>query len=57
MVTDSVHTNGFLGYQQGTGKQPSDSQPLSYDKVPNFEDFGVGCFLLGGSEVARLASP
>ncbi len=57
MVTDSVHTNGFLGYQQGTGKQPSDGQPLSYDKIPNYEDYGVGCFLLGGSEVARLASP
>ncbi len=57
MVTDSVHTNGFLGYVQGTGKQPSDSQPVTYDSVPNFEDFGLGCFLLAGSEVARLASP
>jgi rhamnogalacturonyl hydrolase YesR len=57
MVTDSVHTNGFLGWVQSTGKQPSDGQPLSYDKVPNFEDYGLGCFLLAGSEVARLASP
>jgi unsaturated rhamnogalacturonyl hydrolase len=57
MVTDSVHSNGFLGWVQGTGKQPSDSQPVTADSVPNFEDFGLGCFLLGGSEVARLASP
>ena len=54
IVTDAVHPNGFLGHVQGTGKQPSDSQPTSYDRVPNFEDFGLGCFLLAGSEVYRL---
>ena len=57
MIADSVHSNGFLGWVQGTGKQPSDGQPLSADKVPDFEDYGLGCFLLGGSEVARLAAP
>lgn len=54
MVNDAVHPNGFLGHVQGTGKQPSDSQPTSYDRVPNFEDYGLGCFLLAGSEVYRL---
>jgi len=54
MVVDAVHPNGFLGHVQGTGKQPSDSQPTSYDRIPNFEDFGLGCFLLAGSEVYRL---
>jgi len=54
MAKEAVHDNGFLGYVQGTGKQPSDSQPTSYDRVPNFEDFGLGCFLLAGSEVYRL---
>jgi unsaturated rhamnogalacturonyl hydrolase len=54
MVTDALHPNGFLGYVQGTGKQPSDSQPVGYDIVPNFEDFGLGCFLLAGSEVYKL---
>jgi unsaturated rhamnogalacturonyl hydrolase len=53
-MQSAVHTNGFLGYVQGTGKQPSDSQPVTFDSVPNFGDFGVGCFLLGGSEVAKL---
>lgn len=54
MSKESVHTNGFLGWVQGTGKQPSDSQPVSYDRVPNFEDYGLGCFLLAGSEVYKL---
>lgn len=54
LVEDCLHTNGFLGYVQGTGKEPKDSQPVGYDKVPNFEDFGVGCFLLAGSEVYKL---
>ena len=54
MVKDAVHPNGFLGRVQGTGKEPKDSQPVTYDKVPDFEDFGVGCFLLAGSEVYKL---
>ena len=55
LVTESVHPNGFLGYVQGTGKEPKDSQPVGYDNVPNFEDFGLGCFLLAGSEVYKLS--
>jgi rhamnogalacturonyl hydrolase YesR len=54
MVTEALHPNGFLGYVQGTGKQPSDSQPVGYDTVPNFEDFGLGCFLLAGSEMYKI---
>lgn len=54
MVKDAVHPNGFIGLVQGTGKEPKDSQPVTYDKVPDFEDFGVGCFLLAGSEVYKL---
>ncbi|MXV17818.1 glycoside hydrolase family 88 protein [Pedobacter sp. HMF7056] len=54
MIKDSVHPNGFLGYVQGTGKEPKDSQPVTYDREPNFEDFGLGCFLLAGSEVYKI---
>jgi unsaturated rhamnogalacturonyl hydrolase len=54
LVNESVHPNGFLGFVQGTGKEPKDSQPVGYDNVPNFEDFGLGCFLLAGSEVYKL---
>ena len=28
MVKDAVHPNGFLGYVQGTGKEPKDGQPV-----------------------------
>jgi unsaturated rhamnogalacturonyl hydrolase len=31
-----------------------DGQALTYDKVPNFDDFGVGCFLLAGAEVYKI---
>lgn len=55
MVKDAVHKNGFLGYVQGTGKEPKDGQPVTYDSVPDFEDFGTGCFLLAGCEVYKLA--
>lgn len=55
MVKEAVHNNGFLGYVQGTGKEPKDGQPVTYDSVPDFEDFGIGCFLLAGSEVYKLA--
>jgi len=56
MAKDCLHDNGFLGYVQGTGKQPSDGQPVGPEKVPDFEDYGLGCFLLAGSEVYQLFS-
>ncbi|MCM1351197.1 MAG: glycoside hydrolase family 88 protein [Alistipes senegalensis] len=54
IVTEAVHPNGFLGYVQGTGKEPKDGQPVAYDSVPDFEDYGTGCFLLAGSEIYKL---
>ena len=54
MLKDCVQPNGFLGYVQGTGKEPKDGQPLSADKQPDFEDFGLGCFLLSGAEVLKM---
>jgi unsaturated rhamnogalacturonyl hydrolase len=54
LVADCVHPDGSLGYVQGTGKQPSDSQPVGYDKMANMEDFGLGCFLLAGTEMYKL---
>lgn len=55
MAKDVVHPEGFLGYVQGTGKEPKDGQPVTFDKVPDFEDYGLGCYLLAGSEVYKLA--
>ena len=54
MVTESLQGNGFLGYVQSTGKEPKDGQPLSKNKIPDFEDYGLGCFLLAGSEVYKI---
>ena len=54
MTKDAVHPNGMLGYVQGTGKEPKDGQPVGYDNIPDFEDYGLGCFLLAGSEVYKL---
>jgi hypothetical protein len=49
-------TNGFLGYVQGTGSKPADHQPVTYNSMPDFDDFGVGLFLLAGSQVYQLSS-
>lgn len=54
MSTECLHKDGMLGYVQGTGKEPKDGQPVGYDNVPDFEDYGLGCFLLAGSEVYKL---
>jgi unsaturated rhamnogalacturonyl hydrolase len=54
MVKYAVHPDGILGFVQGTGKEPKDGQPVSYDHIPDFEDYGLGCFLLAGSEVCKL---
>ncbi len=53
MVATAVHTDGFLGYVQKVGDRPESSQPITYDSTA---DFGVGAFLLAGSELAGLAS-
>lgn len=54
MATESVHPNGFLGYVQGTGKEPKDGQPVTYNSKPDFEDYGLGCFLLAGTELYKM---
>ncbi len=51
---EALHPSGFLGYLQGTGKEPKDGQPVSFASVPDFEDYGLGCFLLAGSEMYKL---
>ena len=49
-----VHADGFLGWNQGTGKDPSAGQPVTFTKMPDFEDYGTGCFLLGLTEYYKL---
>ena len=50
----AIHPNGFIGYMQGTGKEPKDGQPVTFTSVPNFEDYGAGCVLLGAVEYYKL---
>ncbi|MER7976975.1 glycoside hydrolase family 88 protein [Streptomyces sp. NPDC095817] len=52
LVATAVHPDGFLGYVQGVGDRPESSQPVTYGSTA---DFGVGAFLLAGTELARLA--
>jgi len=54
MKTECLHENGFLGFVQGTGKEPKDGQPVTYTSKPDFEDYGLGCFLLAGSEIYKM---
>ena len=53
-IESSVHDDGFLGWNQGTGKDPSAGQPVTFDSMPDFEDYGTGCFLLGATEYYKL---
>ena len=47
---------GLLGYVQGAGSQPEHGQPTLKNCVPDFEDFGIGCFLLAAAEIYNLAT-
>ncbi len=60
LVRDALHEDGFLGYVQSTGAEPCDPDGqggVGYDVSPDFDDYGLGCFLLAGSEIARLSMP
>jgi unsaturated rhamnogalacturonyl hydrolase len=56
-LLSAVHSNGALGYAQGSGSKPADGQPVTFDSVPDYPDFPLGCLLLAGSEVWKLATP
>ncbi|WP_049580536.1 glycoside hydrolase family 88 protein, partial [Streptomyces sp. SBT349] len=54
LVETAVHPDGFLGHVQNVGDRPESSQPVTYETTA---DFGVGAFLLAGTELAGLANP
>ncbi|MCF2444497.1 glycoside hydrolase family 88 protein [Dyadobacter sp. CY345] len=54
MENECLHKDGFLGFVQGTGKEPKDGQPVTYTSKPDFEDYGLGCFLLAGTEIYKM---
>lgn len=53
----AVHPDtGFIGWLQGAGSKPEDGGVITYNSVPDFEDFGFGCWLWGAAEVHALAA-
>jgi len=54
ITAEAIHKDGYIGYVQGTGKEPKDGQPVAYDSKPDFDDYGTGCVLLAGTEVYKL---
>lgn len=53
-LASSVHKDGFLGYIQGSGDRPASSQPIDYNREPDFDDYGLGLFLLGATEYCKM---
>lgn len=51
LTSTALHTDGFLGYVQGVGDRPESSQPITPETTA---DFGVGAFLLAGTELLKL---
>ncbi|HUS32229.1 MAG TPA: glycoside hydrolase family 88 protein [Kofleriaceae bacterium] len=51
LVTLAMRADGELGLVQGVGEEPASSQPVT---LASTHDYGVGAFLLAGSEVAAL---
>jgi len=60
LSTVALQSDGLLGYTQSSGDRPctEDTQKagrLGPKTLANFDDYGVGGFLLAGSEVYQLA--
>lgn len=51
LVATAVRADGELGYVQGVGEKPGSSQPVT---LRSTHDYGVGAFLLAGTEMMRL---
>jgi len=54
MAATSVQPDGSLGYVQGPASGPGDSQPVTAGSTASY---GVGAFLLAGSELIRMCGP
>ena len=53
-LKSSIHKDGFIGYVQGSGDRPASSQPIDYNREPDFDDYGLGLFLQGAMEYRKL---
>lgn len=56
LLTTALQSDGLVGYVQSTGDRPcTGPSPLGPRALANFDDYGVGCLLLAGSEIWKLA--
>ena len=53
-LKSSIHKDGFIGYVQGSGDRPASSQPIDYNREPDFDDYALGLFLMGASEYYKM---
>ena len=53
-LKSSIHKDGFIGYVQGSGDRPASSQPIDYNREPDFDDYALGLFLMGASEYCKM---
>jgi rhamnogalacturonyl hydrolase YesR len=53
-LKSSIHKDGFIGYVQGSGDRPASSQPIDYNREPDFDDYGLGLFLQGAMEYRKM---
>ena len=51
----SVSLAAPSNYGAAGSEGPEDGGPITYDSTPDFEDFGIGCWLWGAAEVHALA--
>lgn len=52
----AVHDDtGFVGYMQGAGSKPEDGGVITFNSHPDFEDFGIGCWLWAAAELHALS--
>ena len=51
---EAISENGFIGYVQSTGKEPKAGQPVLKNKLPDFEDYGLGAVLMAGAEIIKI---
>ena len=53
-LKSSIHKDGFIGYVQGSGDRPASSQPIDYNREPDFDDYALGLFLMGATEYSKM---
>jgi rhamnogalacturonyl hydrolase YesR len=57
LTTMALQSDGLVGYVQSTGDRPcTGTEPLGATTLANFDDYGVGCFLLAATEVYKLST-